>query len=97
MTNKMQITYLYSTLPAFFNALRQVVNRGEEKSLRHYQNTITRLVGMTNERICYCVSASIIRGYYNAIYAGEQAQQREARMFLRDISSILHEKKPFIN
>jgi hypothetical protein len=85
--------YNYATVPAFFNAIRQLVHGLGYRNMKYFQDDETRLVGLRHEKEIFCIKASTIRRYYNAIYEGNNAPAKEAQMYARDIRSILQEKK----
>lgn len=81
--------YNFQTVPAFYNALRQV----RSSDVRSFQDDEARMVGFIAKNTTFAIKVSAIRSYYHAVCEGDHAPQKEAQMFARDINSILQTKE----
>lgn len=89
----MTAVFIYKSVPTFFNQLRSRLAKVGRKRITTYQDALDMRVGFSDGQDIYCVPVAIVRGYYNASYAGDAAPQREAQMYMRDVKSILQESK----
>ncbi len=85
--------YSFGTLSAFFNSIRHQVSALGHRDFKPYYDERARLIGVKHLQGTYVVPIAAARHYYNAMYEGDNAPQKEAQMFNRDLQSILEEKK----
>lgn len=85
--------YSFGTLPAFFSSIRHQVSTLGFRNFKPYYDEKARLIGVKHIQGTYVIPIAAARHYYNAIYEGTNAPQKEAQMFMRDLQSILEERK----
>lgn len=85
--------YHFSTVSSFFSSIRHQVSTLGHRDFEPYYDERSCLIGVKHLQGTYVIKISTVRHYYNAIYEGANAPQKEAQMFNRDLQSILEEKK----
>lgn len=93
----MTSVFIYRTVPTYYAQLRSRVAKVGRKKIKTYQDDVHSRVGFSDGMDIYCISVATIRDYYNATYAGELATKREAKMYVRDMESILNVKDKKLN
>lgn len=85
--------YHFSTVSAFYNSIRHQVSTLGHRDFKPFYDEKACLIGVKHLQGTYVIKVSTVRHFYNAIYEGDSAPKKEAQMFMRDLQSILEEKR----
>jgi hypothetical protein len=82
-------------MPTYLNKMREKARGKGRDKIRTHEDEKNCQVGFTDGEDIYVIDVKTIREYYNTINYGKQSPSRDARLYAKEIASILPNEKSY--